>query len=580
MLTYGDVKSNPAENRFKIDVKLIGVLSVFALTGIILLLVVIVAANTISALRSYATLHTHWTGARKEAVIELERFIYTGDQRFFNQFKDKIEILDNAEKARVEIISEQPDLQKVTRLFAPFQFADSEVQDMITTYERVGFMPEFASAIAIWKKAGRIVGRLDSLGNVINESGTSKETASSAKAKWIQKTGAIDSRINELQYGLAAVLARGTERLQNVIFWTSTGIGFILFFIGCLMASRFLKSLHRWEYALNLNKQRYQSLFDHNPDAVCSFNKNGEFLEGNKALHELLGTSGKEIKGTNSVQFIHPSDRERVRGFFEKAAGGEPQTYETLGIDTEGEKIHIQITNLPIYAAGEIVGVYGIIQDINDRVIAEQKVQKQLNEKTVLLEEIHHRVKNNLALISGLLMLQEEKVENEEVLMQLKESQNRIFSLAEVHEILYDTEDFSELPIERYARSIMDRICNSLLNGKQIEHHVRGDGVCLDINKAIPFGLITNELITNSCKHAFDFKEKGFIQLNAKANCETVSVSYMDDGKGLPPDFSFEEAAQTSLGMQLIYTLLKQLGADYNLELGTENFRLDFTFKV
>lgn len=573
--------NNEEQNRFSIDAKLVGILSVVAFLGILLVFITILAANTLSSLRSYATIQTHWTEIRKEAASNLESYSITGNQRYLDSFQENIAILQRVEKARIELSADTIDPMKVVSALQVFKLKEGKIRDMVKMVDRFGDLPEFAEALHLWKVSDQKISQLDSLAAQIQNNKITESDNNIDREQWTEQINTIDNRLTDLQYELASVLELGSQRLENINLWASLGTGIILLLVGGFMSWRLLRSIHQWEHTLEMNIQRYQSLFDQNPNAVYSFTPEGRFIEGNEALENLLDTSLDQIKGVTFDQFVHPSEREKVRTYFEKAASGEPQTYEAVGLNTENEKIHVQITNLPIFVDGEIVGVYGIAQDIEERVQAEQQIEDQLEERTVLLEEIHHRVKNNLAFVSSMLMLNEEEIESDKARQQLKEAQNRIFAIADIHEIFYESDDFSKLSVEQYAEKILTRLSEMFASEeKSIKHKVEMDKIGLSINKAIPFGLILNELAVNSYKHAFQDKKEGVIKLSIRSQNGMVRVVYQDDGVGLSPDFNLEEVMQSSLGMRLIYTFLQQLGADYQLATGDDKFRLEFAFSV
>ncbi len=167
--------------------------------------------------------------------------------------------------------------------------------------------------------------------------------------------------------------------------------------------------------------------------------------------------------------------------------------------------------------------MYGIYVDITDRKKAEEQLKSNLREKEVLLAEVHHRVKNNLAVITGLLELQALNSENEDAKKVLKDSQMRVHSIALVHELLYQSDDFSQVDIPSYLKDLTRVISNSL-ERDVIPVHIEFDldKVELEITQAIPCGLILNEVLTNSYKHAFTRREVG-----------KISISFQNKGDGI-----------------------------------------------
>ncbi len=191
-----------------------------------------------------------------------------------------------------------------------------------------------------------------------------------------------------------------------------------------------------------------------------------------------------------------------------------------------------------------------------------------LREKEQLLKEIHHRVKNNMQIISSLLSLQSESTEDEKFMALLRESRNRINSMALVHEMLYQSDDLSKIELKEYIVTLCTSVYRSYaLPDSEIEFIYSIEKKAhFDIDKMIPIGLILNEAISNSLKHAFP-KKKGKISVDLRSIKEKYTLSVSDDGSGFKKDFDPEK--DSHLGIQLIYMLTEQLGG--KLEVNNKN---------
>ncbi len=197
--------------------------------------------------------------------------------------------------------------------------------------------------------------------------------------------------------------------------------------------------------------------------------------------------------------------------------------------------------------------------ELSERKGAEKKIKKSLEEKEVLLKEIHHRVKNNLQVISSLLYLQSNKATEQQTVELFNESQNRIRSMALIHEKLYQSENLININFTDYIKSLISYLSNSYQTELyKIKIDKKIENVLLSIDKAIPCGLIINELVSNSLKHAFPDSKKGKINIKMSLNKQKyVHLIVEDNGIGLPEKLNPEKA--DSLGLQLINTLTKQL---------------------
>lgn len=209
-----------------------------------------------------------------------------------------------------------------------------------------------------------------------------------------------------------------------------------------------------------------------------------------------------------------------------------------------------------------------------------QSLEESLSEKEVLIKEIHHRVKNNLAVISGLLELQLQTIEDEEARHVLGESQLRIHSIAKIHEKLYQNENLSSIPFDQYIRDLLEVIEMSVAHENPVDLSLQVEPVQLNVTQAIPCGLIMNELVTNAYEHAFDKSmESPRIEIQFVRQASDILFEVADNGLGLPEDFDLDHLS--SLGLSLVDTLTQQLEGTLNIEArktGGTRFRITFPY--
>ncbi len=198
-------------------------------------------------------------------------------------------------------------------------------------------------------------------------------------------------------------------------------------------------------------------------------------------------------------------------------------------------------------------------KELAERLKAQEKIKTSLKEKEVLLKEIHHRVKNNLQVICSLLYLQSKNAKDQEALDMFKESENRIKSMALIHEELYQSDDIVHIDFADYIQRLTNNLSNSYGIGMgMVAMSLKIDDVSLSIDKAIPCGLIINELVSNSLKYGFPDKSKGEIQIHlVSENKNHIALTVHDNGIGLPKGFDFDNTK--TLGLQLVRTLTRQL---------------------
>jgi two-component sensor histidine kinase/PAS domain-containing protein len=259
---------------------------------------------------------------------------------------------------------------------------------------------------------------------------------------------------------------------------------------------------------------------------------------------------------------IHPQDRESVIRAADAALGGGPRydvKYRITRLDGELRTVRSQ-GDVTRDEAGQPRRMFGFIQDITELKHAEEQLCASLREKEVLLKEVHHRVKNNLQLISSLLSLQAGAAKNREVADVLIESQNRVRAMALVHEYLYRSADLPSVRLADYIQSLSTHLYHSYNVDPEriaLEFHV-GD-VAMDLDRSIRCGLIINELVSNAIKHAFPGGRKGRVTINLCSLPDgRQSLTVSDNGVGLPPDVAPWHT--DSIGLQLVADLTDQLG--------------------
>lgn len=194
-----------------------------------------------------------------------------------------------------------------------------------------------------------------------------------------------------------------------------------------------------------------------------------------------------------------------------------------------------------------------------------EKIQQSLSEKETLLREIHHRVKNNLQIISSLLNIQSENIEDKNLLSSIREGQSRVQAMSLIHQNLYQSEQVNNVDIENYLKELVVYLSQMFnTDSKKIETAISTDGIQFDIDTAIPLGLIVNELVSNAYKYAFENRENGRIRINIKAVGDDYELHIDNDGRPLPTNFDIN--ATKSLGLKLVSILSRQLRGKFSFE--------------
>ena len=313
------------------------------------------------------------------------------------------------------------------------------------------------------------------------------------------------------------------------------------------------------EEALRESNEKQRALIQASPLAIITVDEKGKVYSSNVAATTLFGWEEAEMAG-RALPMVHRQSKKEHTRLQEKILNGHGiSTGELKGVRKDGTQVDISVSMAPIMnASANVVAFIEIISDITEQKRSEKMIKDSLNEKEVLLKEIHHRVKNNMAIISGLLHLKADLVESEDTRILLHESSNRIRSMAMIHEMLYQNETFASIDFGSYIKSLVETIDDFYRQEKSnVRIEIDSANIYLDINDAVPCGLILNELITNAYKHAFNGKKKGWIKVSfVRAGNEFV-LTVKDNGKGLPHEMDLENA--NSLGMNLITGLTSQL---------------------
>ncbi len=296
----------------------------------------------------------------------------------------------------------------------------------------------------------------------------------------------------------------------------------------------------------------------------------------NPRFAAMVKTPIESIIGSSIHSFITPEEKNLVDKFIRRAS--KSGRMESFLQDAEGTFIPV-LLSLSDLGNETPASICLLVTDLTEQKRTEKKMQASLLEKEMMLKEIHHRVRNNLQVISGLLQLQAKASKNQELVEIFQESQNRIHAMATVHEKLYSSGDFSGIDLAGYIRSLSQYLFQSYnVNPGNIDITIQADGeVLVNIQKAIPCGLIMNELISNAFKHAFPGDRPGELKIIIRKIKDTeIEVVVHDNGMGLPDDVDIYHPR--SMGLDLVTGLVKNQ-LDGRIEVKRDNgteFRMIF----
>ena len=256
---------------------------------------------------------------------------------------------------------------------------------------------------------------------------------------------------------------------------------------------------------------------------------------------------------------IHPEDHERLIEATATVQAGGDYDLEYRIVRPDGEVRWVRDRAFPITnESGEVYRVAGVVDDVTERKQALEQMTTSLHEKEVMLKEIHHRVKNNMQVITSLLNLQSRTIMDEQALSVFQDSQNRVKSMALIHETLYQSKDLSRINFAEYLQKLVAHVSRSYpIRPDAVKINANVDDVSLPIDTAVPCGLIINELASNSLKYAFPADTRGEVNITFGHADAHYVLRVSDTGVGLPADFDPERGK--SLGMKLVRMLTDQL---------------------
>lgn len=353
-------------------------------------------------------------------------------------------------------------------------------------------------------------------------------------------------------------------------------IGIVLALVLSLCIFMYLNTI-RAKYSSRLANNKLRALIDSSPVGIFVLDEHDRVVDfWNEAIEKILGWKKEEVIG-QVLPYLKGDLKEEYPDLLQ-LDGNEERVLskEIRRRNKKGQMMDLRVNVGAIRVKGGKTRTLVLMEDITRIKSYEERIRRSLEEKEVLLMEIHHRVKNNLAIIIGLIELQKEDVTDRQMLCRFKQTQDRIFSIAEVHELLYRTENFTDVNLHEYIKNIVERLRTSFdSDNRHIQIHTDIENIRVNINQAIPLGLLLNELITNSFKHAFSDEAENFIRISLKQKETDIELNYSDSGIHFDAE-KFKESE--SMGMTIIHTLMDQLGANHEL-LVSLGFNLNVSFQ-
>lgn len=335
------------------------------------------------------------------------------------------------------------------------------------------------------------------------------------------------------------------------------------------------------QVSLNRTLTKFRLGIDRSSNPIYITDQDGYIQYANPAFEKQYGFSVEDVIG--KTPRILKSDEQSdafYESFWNTILSGQSAEGEIINRTKDGDLVTVHYSTNPIIDNdGHHIGYIAIQDNITKRVEMERKIRESLKEKSVMLAEIHHRVKNNLAIVSGLLELETHDSDDQQTIDFIRKSQTRIKSMAIVHEKLYQSNNLSNVNLRDYVEELSETIrINWIDNSSAIDFDLSIDDVEININQAIPLSLIIHELITNAIKHAFSVNQSGQIGVTIQLESDHIVLIISDNGDNVPTDFDLDYSQK--LGLSLVQILTKQLNAELTYDIsGGLTYRLTFEKK-
>jgi len=389
---------------------------------------------------------------------------------------------------------------------------------------------------------------------------------SQAKQKWI--------------YGSVGAVPVLPPWLINFLFALGVLIagGIVFIILLKLQVRRATAEIRQRENLLRSSEARLRTLVQTIPDLIWLKDKDGVYLSCNSMFEHFFGARESDIVGRTDYDFL---DRDLADFFREKdraamQAGRPTSNEEWITYASSGRQAFLETIKTPMYDdSGVLIGVLGIGREITDRKNAEEKIKSLLSEKELLLREVHHRIKNNMNTIKGLLSLQISSEKNPSIISSLQDAESRVQSMMLLYDKLYCNENYMDMFVDEYLKTLVSEIISIFPNSKTVTTDVDIVHHPFHLNLLTPLGIIVNELLTNIMKYAFVGRTSGKISVRFSISGSHARMEISDDGIGIPETVAFEES--TGFGLTLVSMLVVQICGTISIKRGNgTTFILDF----
>ncbi len=559
------------------------ILGICLMGGIILSASVILLTKVSNGMRAYVAGEGYYAKAQKSAAVDLLAYLESKDERYFRAFQQQLLINKGDRIAREELLSENTDYEVVRKGFEQGKNHPADVNDLIFIFDYFGWLPQVKEAIDIWTRADEKMVEFDALGYEVKEKIDQGLLASDDLISYPSLVTSVDIEMTLLEEEFSNHMNEVARLVNDVVKWSIITLALLILIMAGAFSYWTFESVKKWSARLEKSEELLSTIVKNTGEILYNFNATQNVIEYvSPAVYDLLGYKQEEWieKGIEFVSSLfHPDDMNRMKTMLDEAR--KKQEIENYTSNIDFRMLHADGFYLWMHLNRKVVKnrntgdlqVIGLLSNIEVQKQLFDELQKSHDQKEILLQEIHHRVKNNLTLVSNILELQK-RTDRTDVENILSECQTRIISIAKIHEKLYKSMDMENIQMDAYTKDLVE-VINDTFSFEDCEVKVKYemDSFSIPLEKAIKCGLIISELVTNAFKHGFKGQSEGTLIVKLLNESKRVSISIINDQNPLPKDY--KEQSQTSFGVSLVDVMVEELEGQLKIESGELT---DFTF--
>ncbi len=349
---------------------------------------------------------------------------------------------------------------------------------------------------------------------------------------------------------------------------------------GIISSSRDITARVETEKALRDSEEKLNLVMNGVPALLSYVDSDMRYVYVNEGYVKWHRLPKEEIVGKQIKEIVAPDVYERASQYYQKALNGERVVFENFTHNKNGDEVYIRAHYVPHVQDGVVHGFFSLIFDITENKKAEHKILSLLNEKDLLLKEVHHRVKNNMGSIAALLYLQMDSIDNSAAVNAIQDARSRVISMMGIYDILYRSGEYRAVAARAYFSDLIEKISSTYITSSRIKIEREIDEMILDSGVLFPVGMIVNELLTNAVKYAFSGGRSGEIKVRIIMRDEKfVEISIKDNGIGLPD--ALEISSNRGIGLTLVKMMIQQIKGSIKINrVGGTEFKISFPLGI